>query len=479
MKSPARHAAMIRRFGKQRFVLPVLTALCLAPAMLPAADSEQPEIEANLPANLMTAAPLHLRGEPAPVQQIIVSEATAQKPEAAPEPPPASTNKGIEHEVEKQTLLRLKADLEAARHLRATRQAKSAIPLLTHLMLDETPETIRRDALLELGYGAQDENDLSRAQTVFSQFLSRWPNDRRAPEILLRQGQIFRQMGLNNLALAKFYAVMTAALSLKTDQIEYYQKLVLKAQLEIAESNYLSGKYTEAADFFSRLLKQNNPDLDRPQTQYRLIRALAAVGKHEETSGQAEDFLGRYPDAPQLPEVRFLLALALKQLGRNTDALHEVLVLLKEEKQRTQNKPELWAYWQQRAGNEIANQFYRDGDYTKALDIYVSLAALDKTPRWQLPVSYQVGMTYERLMQPEKALVTYGEILKQENELGTNSTPGLKAVLDMARWRISFLKWHNKAETDNHAIANPPPFGTPARTSATSTTNTTTKIASR
>lgn len=437
--------------------------------------TQKPPMEAQ-PTDLMVAATVKLRPAPgtenlgtngvgttnlsAPVAPIVgmpVTPPTAKSNTPARTSESHSQSSASSTEPKAEIISKLKGDLETARFLRSTRQAKSAMPMLVKLLADGVPEPIQRDALLELGYGAQDENDLARAQTVFSQFIARWPNESRAPEILLRQGQLFRQMGLNNLALAKFYSVMTAALALKNDQMEFYQQLVLKAQTEIAESNYQIGKYAEAADFFARLLKQNDPALDRPQIQFRLIRSLGSLARSEETAGQAEDFLNRYAEAPQYPEVRFLLAQALKQMGRNNEALQHVLVLLREQKSRTTNQPEVWAYWQQRAGNEIANQLYREGDYAKALDVYLNLGELDSSPAWQIPVTYQVGMTFERLQQPEKAGESYAKIVARAPEVSTNSSPGLKAVLDMARWRMDFLKWQGKAQTANLNIANPPP----------------------
>jgi len=62
-----------------------------------------------------------------------------------------------------------------------------------------------------------------------------------------------------------------------------------------------------------------------------------------------------------VPEVRFLLAAALKQTGRNADALQQVLLLLQSQQENVGKDPESWAYWQRRAGNEIANQLYREG----------------------------------------------------------------------------------------------------------------------
>jgi hypothetical protein len=86
------------------------------------------------------------------------------------------------------------------------------------------------------------------------------------------------------------------------------------------------------------------------------------------------------------------------------------------------------------------------------LEIYLNLAQLDPSPQWLLPVSYQVGMTYERLWQPQKASETYMAILARETEMGTNAPPGLKAVFDMARWRIEFIQWQTKAEAANRQV---------------------------
>ena len=344
--------------------------------------------------------------------------------------------------------------LEEARHLRLMRQMTLVEPILVNLLTDGTPESIQQDAMLELALTVQDENDLVRAQQIYAQFAGRWSSDRRIPEIFLHQGQLFRQMGLNSLALAKFYSVMTAALALKNDQLDYYQRLVLDAQMEIAETHYQAGHFSDAADFFSRLLKQDNPALNRPEIQFRLIRSLQATGNYSETAAQAHDFLSRFPNSPNQPEVRFCLALALKDLGQNNESLQQVLTLLKEEKVQAKDHPEVWSYWQQRTGNEIANQLYREGDYPKALDIYLSLQQLDHSCTWQLPVTYQVGMTYERLLQPEMAMHSYSHIVNRETELGTNASPGLKAILEMARWRIHFIQWQNHADDVNQTLAS-------------------------
>jgi TolA-binding protein len=366
----------------------------------------------------------------------------------------------------------LRATLEDARRLRLMRQATTAEPILQSLLVEGNPASIQQSALLELALVSQDQNNLIRAEQIYAQFISRWPNDKRAPEIYLNQGRLFRQMGLNSLAFAKFYSVMTVALAVKNDQLDYYQKLVLDAQTEIAETHYQSGRFAEAADFYARLLKQNNSALNRPEIQFRLIRSLQATQNHTETAAQATDFLSRFPNSPNQPEVRFSLALALKNLGRDSESLQQVLALLKEQKVQSKDHPEVWAYWQQRTGNEIANQLFREGDYTKALDVYLNLEQLDRSAAWQLPLKYQIGMTYERLLQPEMATQTYSNIVSRQVDLGTNASPGLKAIVDMAQWRMKFIEWQSHADNVNRAltVTNAPSFQSASKKPTPSTT---------
>lgn len=357
-----------------------------------------------------------------------------------------------------------RTQLELARHYRHIRQPREAEPVLIELLGGSCSESIKQQALLELAMAVKDAGDLARSQQIYAQYLSRWSNDPLVPEILLREGRIFREMGMNNLALAKFYSVMTSSLVLKNDKLDYYQRLVLSAQTEIAETHFQLGKYAEAADFFTRLLKQANPALDKPNAKYRLIRCLSALERNDETVTQGREFLAHYPELAEQPEVRFHVALALKRLGRNGESLQQVLMLLQEQKERTKEHPELWAYWQQQAGNEIGNQLYREGDYVRALNIYLALSQLDSQPTWQLPVGYQIGLTYERLAQPQKALQSYQAILQRELELSTNATPGTKALFEMARWRADFVQWQAKAETSPRSSAAPGALGSRSAT---------------
>jgi tetratricopeptide (TPR) repeat protein len=349
------------------------------------------------------------------------------------------------------------ADLEAmlnwGRQMKREKNAAAAESAFITLLEDTAPEAMQRTAMLELALLAQEGQQPGRAQQIYAQYLDRFPDDPSVAEVCLRQGLLYRQMGTPNLALAKFYAVMTTSLRLKLDRLDYYQRLVLQAQTEIAETFYLQGKFGEAAEYLGRLLKLENPQLNKPQVVYKMIRSLAAMNRHTEVVAQAESFLARYAEAAEVAEVRFLLADALKKLGRTREATQQVLVLLESQQTTATNRPNNWIYWQQRTGNEIANQLYKEGDYLNALTIYQQLAQLNDSAGWQLPVWYQMGLVYERLMQPGKAVELYDRILQHEKELDSaQRTPSLDTVLDMARWRKEQLQWQVKTEAAHAAL---------------------------
>jgi tetratricopeptide (TPR) repeat protein len=348
---------------------------------------------------------------------------------------------------ESERLKKFQVQLDLGKEERLQKNSSLATQTLTALMETNAPAEIKRLTLFELALAAQDDEKFVRAEQIFGQYLHAYPEDPSTPEILLRQGLIYRQMGVNMLAISKFYAVMATALKLKLANMDYYKRIVLQAQVEIAETYYQEGKYSEAADFFARLLKSANAELDQAQTQFKLVRSLSYCTNYADTIAQAQIFLDLYTNATEVPEVRFFLAVSLKKLGRNSDSMKQVLLLLQSQEQNVHKNPEIWTYWQQRAGNEIANQLYKEGDYFNALQIYLSLADLDKSPAWQLPAWYQTALVYEQLQQWQKATEVYQRIMDRQKDLtDATSTPSLQSLVDMAKWRKDYIDWMQKAK---------------------------------
>jgi tetratricopeptide (TPR) repeat protein len=339
--------------------------------------------------------------------------------------------------------------LEVARRQRRNGNQEGAIRDLIGILKSAAPNDVKRPALLEMAGIAEDAGQAGRAQQILAQYTRLFSQHPSVVEVYLRQGLLYREMGATELALAKFHGVFSSALSQRFDQLDYYRRLVLQAQTEIADTYYLSGRWDEAREYLQRVMRLDTPRVTKTLIHYKLVRVLSELGRHDQTSAEAKLFLEAYPDAGQLPEVRFVLATALKKLGRNSESLEQVMRLLQAGKTSAAERPEEWMYWQKRAGNDIANQLYREGDYVGTLEIYRKLAELDASATWQLPVWYQIGLVYERLEQPARAAETYDKITAREADV--KSEPGaanLLVVVEMARWRRGNLAWMQSASSN-------------------------------
>src|SRR5207248_1940487 len=115
----------------------------------------------------------------------------------------------------------LRTKLELVRTLRFQRSFQMAEKQAGELTSEENPPEIRRLAMLELAYVAQDAGQLPKAQIILGEYVRRHSKDPSLPEVCLRQGLIYRQMAAHQQALSKFYQVMNHALSLKLDHFEY------------------------------------------------------------------------------------------------------------------------------------------------------------------------------------------------------------------------------------------------------------------
>jgi len=339
--------------------------------------------------------------------------------------------------------------LEVARRQRRNGSQEGAIRDLIGILRSSAPNDVKRPALLEMAGIAEDSGQAGRAQQILAQYTRLFSQHPSVVEVYLRQGLLYREMGATELALAKFHGVFSSALSQRFDQLDYYRRLVLQAQTEIADTYYLIGRWDEAREYFQRVMRLDTPRITKMLIHYKLVRVLSELGRHEQTTAEAKQFVETYPEAGQLPEVRFVLATALKKLGRNSESLEQVMRLLEAGKMSAAQRPEEWMYWQKRAGNDIANQLYREGDYVGTLEIYRKLAELDSSAGWQLPVWYQVGLVYERLEQSSRATEAYDKITAREAEVkGDAGAANLMVVLEMARWRRGNLAWMQSASTN-------------------------------
>ncbi len=346
--------------------------------------------------------------------------------------------------------------LELARSLRSQKDLEEADQHLWELVESPAPPEIQRAAMLELAGVAVETGKFSKAQTIYSEITRKFPKDPMLPQVLLIQGRLYRDMGMPEMAVTKFFSVTAVALNLNLDRLDYYRSLVLRAQSEIADTYYLQGKYNESIGYFKKLMTLDNIDNERPQFMFKLLKSYVGLGNAVDAIATGQLFVNAFTNSVEVPEVRYMIAQACRKLNRTEDAMRQVFLLLESQEAGISKYPADWAYWQQRTGNEVANKLYSEGDYIGALVVYTKMAAINDHVEWQLPVWYQIGLVYEHLKQPSKASETYNMILSRSDEVKTNApSPSLTALVDMARWRKDFIGWQTNVNNSTVKLATP------------------------
>lgn len=323
-----------------------------------------------------------------------------------------------------------------------------------------------QEALIGLARMHRRQGAYTKAAAIYERFIKDYPEDSRMPDVLLDHGRTLRAMGAHRMAVSRFYSVLNSTLKLPAHAFDHYQLLAKTAQFEIAETHFESGNYTEAGKFFSRLRLLDLAPVDRARAHFKSAYSAQLGGDSEGAVRTLHAFLEQWPQDENVPEARHLLATTLRSLGRTDEALAATFELLRAEQQQSSAEPRRWSYWQRRTGNQLANEFFQNGDTINALAIYQALAGLADEPAWRLPVLYQVALCYERLRALDRARAAYEQIA--EGARAAPDNPDLNELAKMAVWRISNMAWNDSTDrqltsffatkTGTAPVEKPPPL---------------------
>lgn len=313
--------------------------------------------------------------------------------------------------------------------------------VFAHALSLAVPMELKRSLLLDLANLYDSEKQPLKVAAVLEKFRSGFPADRLTPQILLKLGLVYRDTGAYELATQRFFQVLNSTLQAPPEDLEKNRRLAMKARLEIAATYDLQGQFEEAQKFFSRVQLFDLEPADRERVQFRSAQLVYNSGAWLAAEERLKAFVLSYPDSSRVPEARYLRAKALEELDRRGEAVEEAMAILEAEYTEDTARSRQGAYWGRRTGNELANQLYEQGDFLGALSIYQALARVNEEPAWQWPAIYQVGLCFERLRLPDRALEAYQLIATPEGGAKTELSDALSALQDMAQWRLEHLDW--------------------------------------
>jgi len=346
---------------------------------------------------------------------------------------------------------KLPAVLRRARLAAAQKEFDLAERLYTQPLGMKVTEAQRQAALLELAAMYEDAGMTTKMAAVYEKFAKLFSDDARLPQIYLTLGHLYRQMGAHQVAIARFYNVLNVSLNVPENDIPVYKRLSMQAQLDIAETYFLTGDYENASKFFNRLQLLNLSPPARERVLFKTAYIDHLREDYPAVIAGLNSFLDDYPDSRLAPESHYLLAYAYRTMNRPDEAMKEVLTLLRHKHIQAGGDAEIWLYWQKKSANQMANEFYERGDFHGALKIYQAMAPLSRSPHWQWPVLYQIGLCFERLGMYPKAAEAYQLLATSQEWKGQplELDEQLNSLREMARWRLEHVGW---AETTRNQL---------------------------
>ncbi len=325
---------------------------------------------------------------------------------------------------------------------------RSAEALYLRVLSCNIPEEQRRELLLDMARMFETSKEPAKQAAVLEKFTESFSNDEGIPQVLIKLGLLYRGLGLNRLALARFYGVLNYSLKIDSDKIDAYRKLSIRAQIEIADTYFLMAQYPEAISFYSKLRLLDLEPEDRAKAIFQTAHAQALMQNDSETIATLETFVRDYKTDEHYPEAMFLLTDAYMRVGRGAEASKTALMLLKHEETVADENEKLSIYWQKRTAEKLARDFFSQSDYSGALIIYQSMLPLGKDPGWLWPILYQMGLCYEKLGMSLKAHECYQQIVDtpdHRKKTVVADSPSLSSFLEMAQWRLGHLSWESEA----------------------------------
>lgn len=360
-------------------------------------------------------------------------------------PPPEST---ISNERAAEGLFML------ANHLVEKKEFRAAETAYEDALRIPTSAAFRERALLAYARMLRESGRDVRAVAMFQRFLADHPLSEDAAMAHLTVGRVMREMGLIDGALGHFYAVLNATLKIPSGELASYRNLTQVAMFEIAETHFSDSNFDSARKAFGRITLLDLPDSDRARAMYREAHSYYLSNDLKNAVRAIRQFTERYPDDPNTYEARHYLCVSLRKLNRTEEALQETLELLRRIEGTNGTEHSSWGYWQRRTGNQLANDFYQQGDFQSAMKIYERLSAMRSDPGWRWPALYQYGLCLERLKQTSRAIAAFRTIAEEAAAAGTLEGEAAD-IARMANWRMKHLGWNEDLERQILALNAP------------------------
>ena len=183
------------------------------------------------------------------------------------------------------------------------------------------PPGVTQLILLEMADVLYSELHLpTKVADIYEKFIEEYPNHPMVPELYIKLGRIYREMGVYDLSITKFYNIINLAIRIKESEINHYKKFVIRAQIEIGETFFQNGNYGETLHTIARIQKKDISPEEQKHIDFQVAYCQFNLKNYTAAETSFKGLIQKYPDADFIPECMFLLASTDKHLNQLNDA---------------------------------------------------------------------------------------------------------------------------------------------------------------
>ena len=306
-------------------------------------------------------------------------------------------------------------------------------------------DDLQERALFEFAtYLDENKVNLNKAAAVYENFITLAPTSTKVPLVNLRLAEIYRQLGAEKRSLNKLYEVLSASIRAGGDSKN--ESHTREAMLKIGNTHFEAGQYEQAASIYSRLKLLDLSPEDQAFVLFRATELLFRMKHYEPAIEAGRQFLAQYPASEFALACQQMIVQSLDASGHEDEAIQETLELLRSTQKNPAADQALASYWKIKTGNDLANVLYSRGEFLRALHMYQTLANINTDPTWKLSTVYQIGLCFERLQEPRRAIEAYryivdAKISEKDASKDAGKRISAKHVKEAAAWRARHLEW--------------------------------------
>ena len=294
---------------------------------------------------------------------------------------------------------------------------------------------------------------------MYEKYTESFPQEYDIPRVHLALVYHYLNLQVYERALYHCYKILNETFNIETQRLTEYSAYVTWAQLGIAQIYMQQKEYEKAFDFFSKIhLDNSNTTLN---AEILLGKALCCYHSHhfDEAITLFSQYCSEGLDNIQTPQAYYYLIHCYKKQQDKENVLETIFKFMQLSQEKRTAHSEYWENWdkyQKMSAQEIAQDFYSEGNLIEAIKLYQALVDMNPTPHWQWPIICQLGLCYERLSLPIKSKAAYALIAhaeKEWNDVPIDWNNDLRNYQLQATWHLEQLETYEKIKLNFEQFA--------------------------